>query len=109
MPKKGSDPVWCVVMFDLPVKTKNQRNLANGFRNQLLDLGFVRVQLSVYAQYLPLAARVSRIVGQIKRNLPPGGDVRVISITDTQWSKAVRFSNAVEQSAEEAPAQLSIF
>lgn len=109
MPKKGSDPVWCVVMFDLPVKTNKQRNLANGFRNQLLDLGFVRVQLSVYAQYLPLAARVSRIVGQIKRELPPGGDIRVINITDIQWSKAIRFSNAVERDVEEAPSQLLIF
>ena len=41
MPKKNSEPMWCVVMFDLPVGTKKQRSEANRFRNHLFDLGFV--------------------------------------------------------------------
>ena len=46
-----ADPVWLMVMFDLPVKTKNERKLANRYRHVLLDLGFDRMQLSVYAKY----------------------------------------------------------
>ena len=42
MPKKNSEPMWCVVMFDLPVGTKKQRSEANRFRNHLFDLGFCR-------------------------------------------------------------------
>ena len=34
-----ADPVWLMVMFDLPVKTKNERKLANRYRHVLLDLG----------------------------------------------------------------------
>ncbi|WP_268750364.1 CRISPR-associated endonuclease Cas2, partial [Corynebacterium argentoratense] len=42
-----------MVLFDLPVKTKRQMSEANRFRNELLDLGYQRLQLSVYVQYLP--------------------------------------------------------
>ncbi|MHC9978754.1 CRISPR-associated endonuclease Cas2 [Corynebacterium diphtheriae] len=103
MPKKGSDPVWCVVMFDLPVKTKTQRKQATAFRQNLLDLGFCMAQLSVYVQYLPLAAKLSNLVKLIKEKLPPGGDVRILSVSDIQWSKMIRFSSSAEVSGEEKP------
>ena len=109
MPKKGSEPVWCVVMFDLPVGTKNQRKEATRFRNSLLDLGFSMAQFSVYVQYLPLAARLTTIVRQIRNELPAGGDVRILTVTDIQWSKALRFSNSVESKPEEEPLPLTIF
>ncbi len=101
--------MWCVVMFDLPVKTKNQRREANRFRNRLFDLGFCRAQFSVYVQYFPLAARLSTIVKQVKGELPAGGEVRILSVTDQQWAKAIRFSNHKEQAVEEIPSQLTIF
>lgn len=109
MPKKGSEPVWCVVMFDLPVKTKQQRRAATQFRNCLQDLGFCMAQFSVYVQYLPLAARVANIVKEVKKELPSGGDIRILSVTDQQWAKAIRFSNSKQTENEETPPQLAIF
>lgn len=109
MPATGSEPVWCVVMFDLPVKTKPEMRAANRFRNQLLDLGFCRAQLSVYVQYFPLASRVAATVSQIKTELPHGGDIRILSVTDHQWSKVIRFSKQDEVPPEEKPSQLVIF
>lgn len=109
MPAKDSEPLWCVVMFDLPVKTKKQTSEANKFRNQLLDLGFCRSQLSVYVQYFPLSSRIASTVKQIKAHLPEGGDIRIISITDNQWAKAIRFSKAETAEVEDKPSQLVIF
>ena len=43
----ADDPVWCVVMFDLPVATKEQRKEATRFRHLLLDEGFWMLQYSV--------------------------------------------------------------
>ena len=34
--------MWVLVMFDLPVETPEERKVASGFRNDLLDLGFER-------------------------------------------------------------------
>lgn len=109
MPAKDSEPMWCVVMFDLPVKSKKQTREANRFRNHLLDLGFCRSQLSVYVQYFPLASRIASTVKQIKTDLPDGGDVRIISITDNQWAKAIRFSKSEPAPVEETPSQFVIF
>lgn len=109
MPAKGSEAVWCVVMFDLPVKTKAETSAANRFRNHLLDLGFCRAQLSVYVQYFPLASRVATTVKQLKSQLPNGGDIRVLSVTDTQWSKVIRFSKEKTDPSGDKPSQLVIF
>jgi CRISPR-associated protein Cas2 len=96
-------------MFDLPVKTRPERSAATAFRNMLLDLGYERVQLSVYVRYLPLPSAGAPAVSRIKRNLPLGGLVRIVNVTDHQWATAFRFSNQTDQSAESAPAELTIF
>lgn len=109
MPAKGASPVWCLVMFDLPVKTKKETTAANRFRNFLLDSGFSRSQFSVYVQYLPLASRVHVLVKQIKANLPDGGDIRIVSISDYEWSHTVRFTNKKDVPPADEPTQLLIF
>lgn len=106
---KSEDAVWSLVMFDLPVLTKAQRRRATKFRVLLLDLGYQRAQLSVYARFSPSVSSVIPAISTIKRNLPEGGEVRVFSITDHQWASALRFSNAKAQDAETAPSQLAIF
>lgn len=109
MPATGSEPMWCVVMFDLPVGTKSERRQSTQFRNNLLDLGFCRAQFSVYVQYFPLASRISSVVKDLESCLPAGGDIRIMSVTDNQWAKTIRFSNSKVSEPEEKPSQLSIF
>lgn len=101
--------MWCVVMFDLPTLKKTQRRDANRFRNLLLDLGFWRAQLSVYSRFTPTAGGSTVAVNAIKRGLPTGGDVRILYVTDKQWAKALRFSNARLDDGSEQPDQLTIF
>ena len=43
--------MWVVVYFDLPVTTKVERRRATGFRNMLLDEGFLMKQYSVYIRH----------------------------------------------------------
>lgn len=106
---KDDSAVWCLVMFDLPVKTKGQRTSANLFRNQLLDLGFSREQFSVYAQYLPVGSRLAKTVKEIKSILPSGGSVEILAISDRLWSGAYRFSGGARKKPPETPTQLEIF
>ncbi len=101
--------MWCVVMFDLPVKTKTQQRAANAFRHLLLDLGYWRAQFSIYVSYSPSASGSITAIKSIKKNLPPYGEVRIVHITDNQWSKSLRFSNFVEEDPEEPTGQLTIF
>lgn len=106
---KDEDEVWTIAMFDLPVATKAQRRKATEFRNLLLDLGFWRAQYSVYAHYLPTSNATLNLIRAIKQGLPPEGEVRLVTITDKQWSKGLRFSNHIEVETEDAPTLLTLF
>ncbi len=101
--------MWSLVMFDLPVKTKNERSRATRFREFLLDMGYQRAQFSVYVRFSPSVSSIIPTVSKIKKNVPNGGEVRIVTITDHQWATALRFSNAQEVKSDEAPGQLAIF
>ena len=101
--------MWSLVMFDLPVGTKDERRHATEFRQLLLDLGYQRTQFSVYSRFSPSVSSVIPTVGTIKRNLPEGGEVRILAITDHEWATALRFSNARSADVENVPSQLAIF
>lgn len=105
----ADDPMWCIAMFDLPVQTKKQRGEATRFRNLLLDEGFWRVQYSVYVRYAPTVAGETRRIKTVKSNLPDGGEVRIVYVTDREWSQGLRFVNEVSTKPDSEPQQLLIF
>ncbi|MDR0505190.1 MAG: CRISPR-associated endonuclease Cas2 [Bifidobacteriaceae bacterium] len=96
-------------MFDLPVLTKQQRRDATRFRLLLLDCGYIRVQLSVYAKFSPTASSIIPSIRKVKMGLPPGGEVRILAVTDHQWASADRFSNDTTAKPEPTPELLTIF
>ncbi len=106
---ESDEPVWSLVMFDLPVKTKPQRRAATDFRNLLLDQGYQMAQFSVYVRFSPSVHSILPCIRTIKRNLPEGGEVRILTVTDRQWATAIRYSNGYEQTQEAEPLQLTIF
>ena len=81
-----ADSVWLLVMFDLPVKQREQRREANQYRLRLLDKGFSRVQLSVYSKYLANATAAIPMLRFLKTTVPPAGYVRILQLTDRQWA-----------------------
>lgn len=99
--------MWSLILFDLPTLTRLQRRDAARFRNLLLDLGYWRVQFSVYARYTPTISHVP--LGRVRSGLPPDGDIRILYLTDKQWSHSVRISNAGTDRGESPPEQLTIF
>ncbi len=104
-----ADPVWLMVMFDLPVKTKNDRKLANRYRHVLLDLGFDRMQLSVYAKYYLNGNATGSDLFRLQVEVPPGGAIRIMRFTDAQWAGSIRHLGPEVQQMEEKPEALDIF
>lgn len=97
---EDSGGMWCLVMFDLPVKTKKERQMATDFRNMLLDMGYAMVQYSVYVRYTPTQSGNRSTVKAIKENLPPKGKVRVVHLSDHQWANALRYLNLMKEEEE---------
>lgn len=109
--KKDEDTggMWCLVMFDLPVKTKKQRKAASQFRHMLLDLGYAMVQYSVYVRYTPTQSGNRTTVAMVKQNLPPQGVVRILHVSDHQWASADRYASRVQETFSETPQLLQLF
>ncbi len=106
---RADEAMWCVVMFDLPVKTKQQRREATQYRNLLLDQGFQMAQFSVYVRFSPSVSSLVPALNVVKTHVPHGGEVRFLYVTDRQWAKTVRIVNEKEVEQESEPEQLTIF
>jgi CRISPR-associated protein Cas2 len=106
---KVADPVWLLVMFDLPVVTAEQRRAATGYRNILLDRGFNRVQLSVYSRYMINATAAIPVIDGLKGSVPDDGYVRILQLSDQQWSHGWRLFGQHYEEPEEAPDQILLF
>ena len=75
-----------IVFFDLPVKTKNERREATRFRNFLMNDGYHMLQFSVYARVCNGLDAVEKHRVRLKQNLPNNGAIRMLVITEKQYS-----------------------
>ena len=75
------------VMFDLPTDTKKDRQYASKFRSHLIRNGFDMMQFSIYIRICKGQDETDKYVNRIKKALPPKGNVRVLQITDKQYSR----------------------
>ncbi len=101
--------MWIVAMFDLPTDTPRARREYTHFRKHLIEDGFTMMQYSVYARHCPSKENAEVHVERIRRNLPPDGEVRVLTFTDKQFERMMVFWGKTRQAAEEAPCQLELF
>ena len=80
---------WFIVMFDLPVSTKSERRAASGFRNELLNRGYLMLQFSVYVRCSVTIDRKEKLLSELGKINPHTGNVRCFFITDAQWAQSV--------------------
>jgi CRISPR-associated protein Cas2 len=100
--------MWILTMFDLPVVTKAERKAANEFRLFLLDQGFEKAQLSVYMRFCTGKEQVNTICQRIKQEIPEGGKIDILTITDKQYENIISFAGKVRQRRKN-PDQFSLF
>lgn len=77
-----------IVLFDLPVQTKAQRQAATKFRNFLLKDGYYMVQFSVYARICNGFDSVSLHEERLKKNIPERGLIRLLTVTEKQYGNS---------------------
>ncbi len=109
MRPKPEDAMWCLIMFDLPVQSKEQRKEATKFRKLLIDSGYALIQYSVYGKYSPTIQSNMAVERFIKANLPKDGEVRILHLTDSQWSTATRIVAQKPREQESACEQFALF
>ena len=101
--------MWVLTMFDLPVDTKKARKQYADFRKSLLQDGFFRLQFSVYARHCPSEENATVHVQRVERNVPPDGEVRILTFTDKQFERMRIFWGKMRKTPESAGQQLELF
>ena len=99
-----------IVFFDLPVKTKNERREATRFRNFLMNDGYHMLQFSVYARVCNGLDAVEKHRVRLKQKLPNNGAIRMLVITEKQYSSIEILLGRLTQADEPFQCeQLTIF
>lgn len=75
-----------MVFFDLPVGTREERRIANQFRQFLKKDGYDMIQWSVYGRVINGVDSVDTHLRRLSYNLPPEGSVRVLQLTEKQFA-----------------------
>lgn len=88
--------MYLLTMFDLPSKTKRERRVYRCYRTALLELGFAKIQFSVYIKHVENAGQADTLKRSIRKALPKRGDVRTINLTDAQYQSMETFCNSKE-------------
>lgn len=101
--------MWLITLFDLPTDTPSARKAYANFRKTLIESGFTMMQYSVYVRYCSGEDKANTQRKKIQSALPDDGEVRIISITDIQYSKIYNFVGKRRQPIEEPPKQIQLF
>jgi len=97
-----------IVLFDLPVATKEQRRQATRFRNDLLNEGFYMMQFSVYVRVCHNVESCYKYMQKVKLIAPKAGCIRILPITEKQHQDMIIVSGKRKEEDKEVKAyQLS--
>lgn len=75
-----------IVFFDLPVKTAEERKIANKFRKSLIKDGYSMLQLSVYSRIVRGRDALAKHQKRLLQMLPEEGNVRCLEVTEKQYA-----------------------
>lgn len=85
-----------IVMFDLPVITDKERKIATSFRKFLLDDGYIMMQFSVYSRICKNNDDLQKHINRLKIHSPKNGNIRMLQITEKQYSNIIMFAGSKE-------------
>lgn len=84
-----------IVMFDLPTLTFADQKNYRKFRKFLLGLGFFMFQESIYVRMVLNGTIESSVRAAIEKEIPSGGCVAILSVTEKQFSNMSFATNGV--------------
>lgn len=101
--------MWVIALFDLPVDSKEGRRRYARFRKALIQDGFLQMQYSVYLRHASSRENAEVHMRRVEQAVPPEGEVRVLAITDKQYSRMRVFWGRNRAKPESPPGQLELF
>jgi len=101
--------MWLMIMFDLPVETRENRRDYRHFVENIEDDGYFRIQFSVYGRPCLTEENTDVHQARVINWIPPAGEVRILKFTDKQWERMTVFRARKLSDTERAPKQFAFF
>ena len=101
--------LWLLVLFDLPVGTKDERRKATRFRKDLEDMGFEMSQFSVYLKWCYGYDSADTWIKKVRTLVPEYGKVHILTFTDKQYETMVTFTGGRKNPQKKTPEQYDLF
>lgn len=74
-----------MIFFDLPTYTKSDLREYRRFRKEIIRLGFMMMQESVYVKLVLNASVENLIIDKVEKIKPNKGLVQILSVTEKQY------------------------
>jgi len=97
------------VMFDISTESKKDLDKYRHFRKKLLESGFIMFQYSVYIRFCKSLAIAQKYEKKIEAQAPNNGSIRIIKITESQYSNMIIIENYREKPEEKVTQQGQTF
>jgi len=97
------------VMFDISTETKKDLEKYRKFRKKLLDLGFIMFQYSVYVRFCNSLVIAQKYEKKIEDSAPTNGSIRIMKITESQYSNMITIENYREKPEQKVSQQGQTF
>jgi len=97
------------VMFDISTKTKKDLDKYRKFRADLLGHGFIMFQYSIYIRFCRSLSIAEKYEKKIEAQAPHNGSIRIIKITESQYSNMITIENYREKPEEKVAQQEQTF
>lgn len=94
------------VMFDISTETKKDLDKYRKFRANLLGHGFIMFQYSIYIRFCRSLAIAEKYEKKIEDQSPNNGSIRIIKITESQYSNMIIIENYREKPEEKIAEQV---
>ncbi len=78
-----------ILFYDLPFDNKDDTKNYTKFRSNILKLGYIQIQYSIYARVVQNKQMVQQHVKKVEKVLPPGGSIRIIVLTEKQYNEMI--------------------
>ena len=84
-------------MYDLPNTTKDESYSYTKFRNNLLKMGYIQIQQSIYVRVIQSKTLSAQHIEKLKKIIPPKGNIRIFVFTEHQYERGIILSGEIDE------------
>jgi len=102
--------MWIIILFDLPMKTPENRKNYRSYLSEIKNLGFNREQFSVYSRQVETKDKCEALRSNVLRICKSTmGKTIILSLSDKQFTRTTFLSEGERQIKKTVSQQLSFF